>query len=83
MCKLYILGSINYNFILTMERGTIKKCWNPVKQIDEANDCNVFQKDSDKFVVEEAEAGQQRIQQMMQGEYLRRSSTKNRLIVRP
>ena len=35
----------------------MKKYWNPVKQIDEANDCNVFQKDSDKFVNVEAEAG--------------------------
>ena len=40
-----------------MEGGTVKKYRNTVKQIDEANDCNVFQKDSDKFVKVEAEAG--------------------------
>ena len=39
-----------------MERGT-GKYRNTVKQIDEVNDCNVFQKDSDKFVKVEAEAG--------------------------
>ena len=57
MIKLYILESINYNFILTMEGGTVKKYRNTVKQIDEVNDCNVFQKDSDKFVKVAAEAG--------------------------
>ena len=57
MFKLYILESSNYNFILTMEGGTVKKYRNTVKQIDEVNDCNVFQKDSDKFVQVEAEAG--------------------------
>ena len=50
MFKLYILEFINYKFILTMEGGTVKKYRNTVKQIDEVNDCNVFQKDSDKFV---------------------------------
>ena len=50
MFKLYILESINYNFILTMEGGTVKKYRNTVKQIDKVNYCNVFQKDSDKFV---------------------------------
>ena len=40
-----------------MEGGTVKKYRNTVKQIDEVNDCNVFQKDSDKFVKVEALAG--------------------------